>query len=239
MKAKLFLTILSLLVLISISVNAQEITGLWEITEVRVGNEIMTPVAKWTKINKDNTYQNGNGWHQNSEGVWKYDEKTRSFQPEETHGIGIEDKAGPFTVSFKNKGMVWEREEEGSKVTVLLRRISRLPLSPADQLTGLWDLAEVKKGGQIVTPAFDPENKNYLFIRWDRTFMERTTLDEQSYGIWHMDGHKPEMTFIRNDSANEVWQVSLNKAELKMKGISGTNRDVEMIYTRIDNFPNN
>jgi hypothetical protein len=34
---------------------AQSIVGFWEVKEVKVGPEIKTPVAKWTKVNEDGT----------------------------------------------------------------------------------------------------------------------------------------------------------------------------------------
>lgn len=241
MRTKLYLTsvILFALMLSSFTVMAQDIQGFWGITEVKVGDELMTPVAKWTKINADKTFQMGNGWQQNSVGTWTYDKKSRAYQPRETYGTGLEDEAGPFTVSFKDDKMIWEREEEGMKVVVTLQRIKQLPMSPADQFVGLWDLTQVSKNGQVVTPAFDPENKHYIFIRSDRVFLERTAENERKYGLWHINGHKPEIKFIRNDKdkVDEGWRISINGSELTMIGISDTNKDVEMVYNRMQKFP--
>lgn len=241
MRTKLFLTavILFALILSSISVMAQDIQGFWGITEVKVGDELMTPVAKWTKINADKTFQSGNGWQQNSIGTWTYDKKKRAYHPRETYGTGLEDEAGPLTVSFKDDKMIWERKEEGMKVVVTLQRITQLPMSPADLLTGLWDLTKVVNAGQVVTSEIDPENKYYIFIRADRVFLERTPENERKYGLWHINGHKPEVTFIRNDQnkENEVWHVSFKGTELTMRGISDINKEVEMIFSRIQKFP--
>jgi hypothetical protein len=199
----------------------------------------MTPVAKWFKVNKDNTYQTGNGWLQNGFGTWTYDQKSQAFLSKETLGAGIEDEAGAFTVRFKEEEMLWEREEEGMSVLVTLHKITQLPLSPADQLVGLWDLAKVTKDGQQVTSTFDPENKYYLFIRWDRVFLERSPKNEHNYGLWHINGHKPEITFIRKDMnrADEVWHITIDGTELSMRGISETNKDKEMVFNRIHKFP--
>lgn len=241
MKNKLYFIALVLLTIMlsSSSIQAQEVTGFWEVKEVKVGDEIMTPVAKWFKINKDHTFQGGNGWLQNSAGTWTYDKKTRAYLPKETQGTVIDDEAGAFTVNFKDDKMIWEREEEGMKVTVMLHKISQLPKSTADEMIGLWNLTKVTEGGQVVTATFDPDNKHYIFIRWDRTFLERTPKNERVYGLWHINGHRPEVTFIRNDKNkdNEGWRISVKGSALTMIGISDSNKDVEMVFNRISKFP--
>lgn len=134
----------------------------------------MTPVAKWTIIDDDHTYRSGNGWLQNSVGTWTYDDKVRQFLP--TGINGLKDEFGSFKVSFSNENMMWEREEDGMKVQITMERINEMPMSDADKLIGLWDLTQANNNGETITPNFDPENKQYLFIRWDRIYRERTSL---------------------------------------------------------------
>ncbi len=73
-------------VLFGISVHAQ-VEGIWEIRKVTVGDQTMTPVSKWTRINSDFIYQSGNGWLQNSEGNWTFDKSLNQFLPIEKNGI--------------------------------------------------------------------------------------------------------------------------------------------------------
>ena len=73
--------------------------------EVTVGVEIMTPTAKWTRINEDGTFQSGNGWMQNAEGTWTFDEVSSLFLP--TTKNWILDEGGPFEVMFSGDGMQW------------------------------------------------------------------------------------------------------------------------------------
>jgi hypothetical protein len=144
---------------------AQPVTGLWEVTNVTAGSHSITPVAKWTRINPGGTFQSGNGWRQNSEGTWSYDDKTAQFSPKETNGI--EEGYGPFTVSFKDSSMLWKREEDGMQVTVTWKKIDQLPMAPADMAAGLWDLIAASDNGKNVLSSYDPDNKYYIFIRWD------------------------------------------------------------------------
>ena len=213
--------------------------GFWGFKEVKVGDENMTPVAKWVRINKDNTFVGGNGWLQNSAGTWTYDSKTRAYRPRETQGTVIDDEGGAFTVNTQGDIMTWEREEEGMKVKVTLQKITQMPKSTADEMVGLWDLSRITKGGQDVTSSFDPDNKQYVFFRWDRVFMERTPQNERQYALWHINGHKPEVTIINHDKtkANETWHISVVGTELRMRGISDSNKDVEMVFSRISKFP--
>jgi hypothetical protein len=224
--------------LLSLTVSrAQSIVGFWEFELVKVGTETMTPVAKWTKINTDNTYQVGNGWVQNGEGTWTYDKQKRLYQPKEKNGIT--DEAGPFKVSFKGDKMIWEREEEGMPVVVTLRKTTQMPMSTSDQLKGLWDLTKATLNGTDIISQLDPENKHYLFVRWDRVYMERTPQGERAYGYWHIDGHKPELTLISHTEGKtmERWRVDVNHTILTLVGISEGNKDRELVYQRINVFP--
>lgn len=231
--------VLLAVIFFSFSLKKPEITGLWEITEVSVGGEIMTPVAKWTKINEDGSFQNGNGWQQNSTGAWTFDHNNQLFQFKPVHGIGFEDEEGVYKVSFKEGKMIWEGEEEGVKIVVSLQRIEKLPMSPGDQLMGLWDLTSVIKDGKDSTAAFDPDNLHYLHIRWDKIFAERTPQGERSMGYWFIRGHAPEITLLSFDKHrdHEKWRISFNGSELTMAGISDTNKGHELRYTKISKFP--
>ena len=37
-----------------------------------MGEMELTPIAKWTQINSDGSYESGNGWLKNSEGQWTF-----------------------------------------------------------------------------------------------------------------------------------------------------------------------
>ena len=130
--------------------QAQEILGLWEIKNVSVGEEAMNPVAKWTRINPDGTYQSGNGWLQNSSGTWTFNEISMEFLPVED--FGIKEDFGAFIVSFSGGKMLWERHEKGMTVLVILEKIQQLPKSTADWITGLWDLTEAIQSGKTLLP---------------------------------------------------------------------------------------
>lgn len=218
-------------------VSAQSIAGFWEVSKVQVGGQTMTPVSKWTKINKDGTYQSGNGWLQNAEGTWTYDKLKKLFTPSETNGI--KDEFGPFTVELNDDTMTWLREEEGMIVTVSLKKITKKPKATADLLVGLWDLTAVSKDGTATLETFDPDNMYYIFIRWDRLYMERTTEGTRTSGYWHIHGHKPEVTLLSHDKNKqaETWHVEVAEKELKMTGISDSNKGVEMTFIRLNEFP--
>ena len=211
-------------------------TGFWEVKEVRVGGEVKAPVAKWTRINADGSFQSGNGWLQNSEGTWTFDNNNKTYLPVETNGIL--DEYGAFKVSFKDKTMLWERKEEGDRVIVTLQRIDILPKSTADHLVGIWDLDERIRNGKSEKSTYDPQDKFYLFIRWDRMYVERTIDDKKVYGYWHIHGHKPEVKFISIDGkAIETWTVEVDQKKLKMVGGSTSNKDLELMFSRMNKFP--
>ncbi len=220
-------------------IYAQEIIGLWEVKAVKVGDQEMTPVAKWTRINGDGSYTSGNGWLQNSEGTWDPESNDNTFLPKETKGIA--DNNGPFQVSFiGNDTMFWQRLEDGEHVQVRWERIEKLPKSTADEVAGLWSLMEVKRDDVSQLPVDHASNKSYKFNRWDRIYIEQTSEGESVTGYWHIDRHKPEITFISQDGTlpAQTWQVTVSENDtLELTGISDNNRDMHYMYKRIDQFP--
>lgn len=229
--------ILPLLLAISFHSYAQKIYGLWEITEVTVADQVMTPVAKWTRIYSDGNYESGNGWLKNSEGTYTYDTLSHQFSPTETNGIL--DKFGAFRVSFEEGNMLWERDEEGMLVTVKLNRVEELPKATADKVVGLWQLTDITRDGRSIIRTFDPDHDHYLFIRWDRVLQMRDQNGKQSRTYWHMQGHRPEITFMRSSimKEDEDWNVEVTDTELKLTGINESNRGEVRMYERLREFP--
>ncbi|WP_299621530.1 hypothetical protein [uncultured Tenacibaculum sp.] len=238
MKRKQYTLVLVALMLITTTSNAQKekLIGLWEIKNVVVGNQNMTPVAKWTQINSDGTYASGNGWLQNAKGKWNFDTKTNIYSAVDV--LDVADEFGGFSVTFENNKMCWSRVEEGQNVKVTLSKIKELPMSPADYLEGIWDLEDIKKKGKSITKTYDKNNKHKLFIRWDRIYLNFNPEGKKTTGYWHIHGHKPHITLIPHskDDKLESWKVSVNEKELIMIGLSDTNRDEERIYKRRNSF---
>ena len=233
-------SLLFVFILIAGPVNtaeSQEIIGLWEITKVAMGDQQMTPVAKWTRINPDSTYDSGNGWLKNSEGSWTYDRESNEFMPLADNGL--EDEYGPFTISFKDGDMLWKRIEDGMEVTVTLSPIEELPKSTADKLNGSWDLTTARKNSEDITAQYDPEDQYNIFLRWDRIYVEHSVQGENYSGYWHIDAHRPEITFISHDSAREItrWKVDVTDQNLEMSGISDSNRGLILSFKRIYTVP--
>ena len=231
---------LSFLVSCQSSTLKSDITGLWLMSYVTVGEQNMTPVAKWTRINADGTYESGNGWLKNSEGSWSFNENEQTFSPKEKNGL--EDIYGAFKVSMDEASdeMTWTREEDGMRVQVTLTRIDEIPQSPADAVRGLWDLESVHQNDEDITGTFDPDNQYYTFIRWDRIYVMRNTEGDRQSGYWHMNGHAPEITLLPHatGAAPESWRIEFTgDNELRMYGISDSNRDRLMTFSRMDSFP--
>lgn len=217
---------------------AQNYIGLWEIKKVTAGDFIMTPVAKWIKINADKTYTSGNGWLQNSEGTWTFDEKENTYLPKETNGIV--DPFGAFKISFTSDKMIWQRDEGGMQVTVELIKINKMPKSYMDKIIGLWQLKEHKKEGQTLLDKKASEQPNFIFIKWSKKYVARGDQDQVINGLWFMDDHKPEITFFQKSPfQQETWKVEILEKEtiLILSGLSESNKGVQQSYTRLHKFP--
>ncbi|MDX1940466.1 MAG: hypothetical protein SFU99_07935 [Saprospiraceae bacterium] len=168
--------------LISLHINViAQIEGLWIVKKVLVGNEVMTPVAKWVQLEAGGTQLSGNGWLQHTSGTWNYDTSTSELllisEP------GPEDEFGAFKIKYQGQEMTWER-------------IEALPRSPADEMQGIWDLVKVVNNNADIIKQYDPDNKIYIFIRWDRIYVERTAEGERITGFWYINAHRPDLQLI-------------------------------------------
>lgn len=227
---KLFKTLLlssCLFVFLNVEAQNTSLVGFWEMTSVSMGSQSMTPVAKWIKFKKDHSYTSGNGWLQNSKGSWTFNQKTNILTSLDSLGIS-EDFAG-FKVSFEKKNMIWEREENGMLVRVTLKPITEKPMATADYLVGLWKLQDDEQS---------EEDYNRIFIRWDRIFNEYYNNEKKGSGYWHINGHRPEVTFLPHQEGElpESWRVEVNKTDLIMTGLSDSNKGKQLHFSRLHKF---
>lgn len=224
-------------ILLAIQTNGQTketMSGLWLITEVKVGNKKMTPDAKWSRFNEDGTQESGNGWFQHSYGSWELDEASKELSIITENGL--DDPFGAFNVEEMGaEDMVWSRVEEGEDVRVVLERIERLPSTNRDRLIGLWEAIDFT--GRDSLFGEEASKKDYLFIRWDGKFVVESGIGK-TYGVYNVHAHKPEIELIPYGSADRsFWKFSfLKEGEIE---ITLLNRevDVKRTFRRVRNFP--
>lgn len=193
-----------------------QVVGLWEVQEVKVGKEIMTPVAKWFDFEKEGNYRSGNGWLQNMAGQYKYDAPSSTLN----QTIGAQpDEYGPFKVLVENENaMTWQRKEEGQQVEVRLKRIEQLPLAPWDQIVGNWALEEIQIDGKNKSSDYFTSGPPNFFFRWDRLFFIRGDIKRQTAGIWYIHPHRSELRLISNqgDKNDTQWNIAFMESDQKM-----------------------
>ncbi len=239
MKIKLNIALLALLSTFSFKTQAQDIIGLWEVVNVQVGEQEMTPIARWNRFKEDGTFESGNGWLKSSAGTYEYDEMKKSLLPKETQGLQLEEDFGAFSVDINADEMIWKREENGEPVKVLLSRIAEQPKSPADQIIGLWMLTHIKEAGSSDIRAIEEKELQMFLIRWDRIYREMSVAEGRKTGYWHMNAHKPEVTMLPHTQGDpaESWVISFEPGKLTLTGISDTNRDIQMVFARQNKYP--
>jgi len=207
--------------------QAAELVGLWQVNKVQLGDEEMTPVGKWTEFSCDSIYRSGNGWLQNSKGVFNYNKVGKTIEMYDQ--LGIKDEYGPFKISVDGDQMVWEREEDGTAVTVFLSKTEELPMAPQDLLVGIWELQyEMADESQL--------SKEHLFLRWDREY-RKWEGEKRSRGYWQMNAHQPVLTIIGEERTR--WEIiKLDESNLELKGIESDSKEVRLHYLRKNTFPN-
>lgn len=219
------------------------VEGFWMVTKVSVGTRELTPVSRWFKI-EGGKQVSGNGWTQHSFGTYKFDKKKSELLFVTTNEP--DDEFGAFKVVRKtlpngklDPVMTWTRKEEGEMVVVELKPITDLPMSPADQVKGLWVLTSAIDRELDVTKTYDPDHKHFLFVRWDRQYVRQINAHERISGYWFFDAIRPEIKFIseNREQADETWTVTIDGAKMTLKGSSENVKEMTLVYSRATDFP--
>jgi len=187
-------TVFLIIFLFFVFSSEAQFTGLWQVEKVTVGNNAMTPVAKWFLFTDDLKSYSGNGGIQNSKGTYSFDKKKSEFLFYDSSGIA--DEFGPFTVEFYPSKMTWTRSENGENVEVFLLQTDEKPEAPWDKITGNWLLAS-------------DESKSIYFF-WDGGYRARNgLLGENQFGIWQINGHRPELKLAsdQGDKNDSSWDI--------------------------------
>ena len=215
--------------------NKPTIEGLWLIESVTAGGEEMTPNARWTRFNSDQSQESGNGRFQHSYGTWKLNPATNELSIVNTNGL--KDSGDPFVISLDENEMTWERNEGGQALKVSLVRATKLPETYRDKLLGLWKLEEATNDGDFFRESDQQEYKDYLFFKWDGRF-EIGGEGGKVYGVYNVHGHKPEVELIPYGDQLErsFWTIHYEENSISLK-LLNTDEDVLRRFVRVDEFP--
>lgn len=230
-KNQIYLIIMSIGLLNSCGVNNQ-LAGLWQIEKVTIGNEEMTPVAKWTRINKDKTQESGNGWNQHTIGTWEYDKSSKKIELKNTNGI-MDVYEGFKVLDINKENMLWSRKEEGEIVQVYLKKIKKIPKAPFNELLGIWQLSTIQED------TLD-NLASYLFLRWDNILIDKKAKEGKKYGMYKTHGHKNELQIIYYETPlREVkWNYSFNKSGVLSLEREENGKSIKQEYERKNEIPN-
>lgn len=212
------------------------IIGLWQVEEVDVDGEIMTPISKWIRIYEDHRQESGNGWLQHSYGTWEVDQDKQLITVDNHNGL--KDQYGPYSMDFDKNKMTWTRLEDGKKVVVTMSRIESVKASPGDNLLGVWKRSgtSVTDEGTVVNPLGSVHH--YLHLRWDHVFEEYNQHGSHSSGIYRIHGHRPEMEMVYygNDSLFR-WHFDISQDRLTLRSKTRGSGERIRQYERVHVLP--
>jgi len=210
------------------------ILGLWVVKKVKMGDQEMTPIARWMKFNADSTQTSGNGWLQHSVGSWYYKIDSKLLKVENFNGV-VDEFNDPFKVNFSNKNMIWKRKEGDFDVTITLEKINEIPTSEANKLYGLWKLDTIFENGKEISDSLNPSKKAMLFLRWDNTYELRNYPRGELYGIFKTHAHRHQIDMV---SYSKIPKFQFY--EFKFDGnnllLNSTNSDKQLNLYRIHQF---
>lgn len=188
------------------------LVGLWEVMQVTVDKETLTPTAKWFKFLSDGTMEAGNGWVQNTIGSYNYDQDTQQLLQANN---GKVDEYGAFQISIAEHNMTWKRTEDGLPVVVSLVKVTKKPLGPWDLIVGTW---KTKGAGP---------NAREIRFRWDRIFIDNDHKVSLN-GVWHIAAHYPTLTLFYTGNGEQKWKISF--ANNQMIWTSENGNDEKLIW---------
>ena len=210
------------------------IAGLWEVTKVEVGEEQMTPRGKWNRLQPNGRFETGNGWLINGDGTWRYNSEDSEITL--TNYTGFYDPFGPFDIlSSTDSTMVWKRIEEGQEVSVFYRKIKALPKALPDIATGIWDFESAQRMGKDVTEEYDPTGTRFVFLRWDRKYIDFTEKGRIN-GVWNIDAHRPviDILYYDNEKEFDYWDIAIEEDRMIW---TREGYGLVLTFTRMDRFP--
>lgn len=227
MFSKLILVVMGLLFTHFSSIG-QDLTGLWQVEEVQVGDEKMTPIARWMKFNEDGTQESGNSWLKHSEGNYEFNAQDSMLKMVDINGTA--DNNPSFQIDVQEDQMTWTRIKGGQEVFVRLKPIDQLPASPANKLLGVGKL------NQSEGNTTDEEGGTF-FIGWDNVFVYTHPSGENKYGVYKCHGHKNEIELIYygEDCRREWWAYLYEDEGLKLVQTKDENQFY--VLNRINEFP--
>lgn len=199
--------------------------------KVIMGDQSMTPIARWMRFNTDSTQTSGNGWLQHSYGKWSL----KDNQLKVIDSNGITDTFQPFTIVLKDSTMTWKRKEVGQQIEVSLKRINTLPVSGGNKLFGLWKLTKSIDKGNDIKAIVNPSNKSMLHLRWDNMYVQHNIPSGKQFGIYKIHAHKPEIQLVNygNESKFSFWNFSIDNEKLIL---NSTDNKSTMEFERIYKF---
>ena len=230
-------SILSLVIVLSFfgCEKRTTIEGLWVVKLVVVGDEEMTPNARWTRFNSDFTQESGNGRFQHSYGTWKLNSESNELSI--VNSNGLDDINEPFVISLNRSEMIWERTEEGQNIKVILERSSQLPETFGDKIIGLWGLEEAIGNGNYFKESDKKEINDYIFFRWDKRFVIESEKGRIN-GVYNVHGHKPEVELIPygGQVKRDFWEIQFEENRITLK-LLNSDTLVTRMFIRIRKFP--
>ncbi|MFY0593658.1 hypothetical protein [Roseivirga sp.] len=197
------------------------VVGLWEVTEVTVGEEKLTPTAKWFQLLADGSMTSGNGWVQNFDGSFNYDSGTKKLLQASQ---GIVDEFGAFNVTMTKNGMTWERLEMETLVKVTLIKADKKPLAPWDIIVGNWAIESqnINSNNDDHPPTDDFLEFGSIYFGWDRRFKKYDENGKRiETGIWHIEAHSNWIWLISDKGNTKTgfdFKLSSQSLELEDKG---------------------
>lgn len=193
----------------SIPAQNADIVGYWQVITVHVGEENMTPVAKWFHLDPSGALQGGNGGNINLFGSWETENTDQLLFSDNNQQA---DPAGAFTIEQTGSQMTWTRTEEGQQVTINLQRFEPTdwPQAPWDKITGAWRLnSEESTDSELPFQS--------VFFRWDHLaiFNRRTELPVWR-AMWRINAHRPELELAPYDANQSLsnWQIQFEDKQM-------------------------
>ncbi|MFY9241705.1 MAG: hypothetical protein WAO74_01615 [Polaribacter sp.] len=213
-----------------------QISGLWLVKKITIGNTDLSPSPNWIHFYKDSTQASGTGWMQHSIGSWSYQNESEMLTVKNDNGLnGFMNLEDSFKVLINENSMTLQGKKEEQELIISLEKTNALPTLEANKLFGLWKFDSILINGKEVSDSLNPTKNAMLHLRFENGYTLYNYPLGEKYGIFkaHLGRQQLEMVNYSNSPKFNFYDFNIEGEKLLLKS---KDEKTELTLNRIHQY---